>query len=234
MFSGIPTGHEGAVPVRRWTAVVSFTLQAALVSVAMAYPLLHPESLPSTLHPLFLPLSASVASVESEQTISHAGGPGVATRPIVVNRHRLFFGPSSQQSTGAGDAEAPNIGLLGMADSNGVWNAISADYVRPAPTVAVQPRSVRRSVMMEGNLIQRVEPQYPAIAKQLGIQGSVVVKAWISREGVIQRAQVERGQALLAKAALEAVQQWRYRPYYLNNEPIEVETEITVNFVLQR
>jgi len=87
--------------------------------------------------------------------------------------------------------------------------------------------------MMEGNLIQRVEPPYPLIAKQLHIEGTVVLKAVISREGTIERAEVERGQNLLAHAALEAVRQWRYRPYYLNNAPIEVETEITINFVLQ-
>ena len=86
---------------------------------------------------------------------------------------------------------------------------------------------------MEGNLIHKVEPQYPTMAKQLHIEGTVLVKAIISREGMIIRAEAERGQTLLAQAALAAVRQWRYRPYYLNHEPIEVETEITVNFVLQ-
>lgn len=86
---------------------------------------------------------------------------------------------------------------------------------------------------MEGNLVHRVEPQYPFIAKQLHIEGTVVLKAFISRQGTIERVQVERGQEMLARAAIEAVLQWQYRPYYLNNEPIEVETEITVNFKLQ-
>jgi protein TonB len=61
----------------------------------------------------------------------------------------------------------------------------------------------------------------------------VVLKAFISREGTIERLQIEKGQQFLARAAIEAVQQWRYRPYYLNNQPIAVETEITVNFKLQ-
>jgi protein TonB len=85
---------------------------------------------------------------------------------------------------------------------------------------------------MEGNLIHKVEPQYPTIAKQLHIQGTVIVKAFISRDGLITRATPESGPSLLVQAALDAVRQWRYRPYYLNHEPIEVETEITVNFVL--
>jgi protein TonB len=87
---------------------------------------------------------------------------------------------------------------------------------------------------MEGNLIHRVEPQYPPIAKQLGIQGAVIVKAVISREGAIEQAQVISGQGLLSNSALAAIRQWKYRPYYLNNEPIEVETQITVNFILGR
>jgi protein TonB len=86
---------------------------------------------------------------------------------------------------------------------------------------------------MEGNLIHKVEPQYPPIARQLHVEGMVIVKAFISRDGVITRAVAETGPPLLVQAALDAVRQWRYRPYYLNHEPIEVETEITVNFVLQ-
>jgi protein TonB len=87
---------------------------------------------------------------------------------------------------------------------------------------------------MEGNLIHKVEPRYPVIAQQVGIQGTVVIRALISRTGNIERAQVESGQALLTAAALAAVREWKYRPYYLNGEPVEVETEITVNFILHR
>ena len=88
--------------------------------------------------------------------------------------------------------------------------------------------------MMQGNLIKRVEPSYPILAKQAGIQGIVLIKAVINREGSIERADVVSGHPLLAHAALEAVRQWKYRPYYLNNEPVEVETQITVKFVLNR
>jgi protein TonB len=87
---------------------------------------------------------------------------------------------------------------------------------------------------MEGNLIHRVEPQYPVVARQLRIQGAVIVKALISREGTIEQAQVTSGLSLLAPAALATIRQWRYRPYFLNGNAVEVETQITVNFVLQR
>ena len=63
---------------------------------------------------------------------------------------------------------------------------------------------------------------------------TVVIKAIISRDGAIEREELLSGSPLLANAALDAVRRWKYRPYYLNGEPVEVETQITVNFVLNR
>jgi protein TonB len=86
--------------------------------------------------------------------------------------------------------------------------------------------------MMEGNLIYRVQPQYPTLARQARVQGIVLLRAVISKEGKIENVQVIGGHPLLVKAAMDAVRQWRYRPYYLNSEPVEVETQVTVNFTL--
>ena len=86
--------------------------------------------------------------------------------------------------------------------------------------------------MMEGNLIYKVPPIYPAIAKSARVQGPVVLRAVISRTGTIENLQVLSGHPLLVRAAVEAVQQWRYRPYILNGEPVEVETQVIVNFLL--
>ena len=85
---------------------------------------------------------------------------------------------------------------------------------------------------MEGNLIYRIQPDYPALARQVRIQGLVVLRAMISRDGTIENLQVLSGHPMLVRAALDAVRQWRYRPYVLNGEPVEVETEVKVNFVL--
>jgi protein TonB len=86
--------------------------------------------------------------------------------------------------------------------------------------------------MMEGNLIYRVQPEYPALARQVRIQGLVVLRAIINRDGAIENLQALSGHPLLVPAALNAVRQWRYRPYVLNGEPVEVETEVKVNFIL--
>lgn len=86
--------------------------------------------------------------------------------------------------------------------------------------------------MMEGNLIHRVEPIYPYLAIQARIQGDVILQAVISREGTIENLHVVSGHPMLSPAAMNAVKQWRYRPYKLNGEPVEVETQVTVKFSL--
>jgi protein TonB len=86
--------------------------------------------------------------------------------------------------------------------------------------------------MLEGNLIRRVQPIYPPLARSARIQGAVILAAVISKAGTIDDLRVVSGHPMLVRAAIDAVSQWRYRPYILNNEPIEVETQITVNFFL--
>ncbi len=85
-----------------------------------------------------------------------------------------------------------------------------------------------------GKLIRRVEPQYPPMARAIGLQGRVELRATITTKGTIGNLKVMKGEALLAGAAVEAVQQWRYEPYVLNGQPVEMETDIIVNFVLPR
>jgi protein TonB len=104
------------------------------------------------------------------------------------------------------------------------------------PVVPVSPpsigRAVRTSSMLEGNLIRRVDPTYPPLARSARMQGSVVLTAVISKAGTITNLRVLSGHPMLVPAAIDAVSQWLYRPYILNSEPVEVETQITVNFKL--
>ena len=86
--------------------------------------------------------------------------------------------------------------------------------------------------MSEGDLVRKVVPTYPPLARSARIQGTVVLQAMISKQGTIENLRLVSGHPMLAPAAIEAVRQWRYRPYILNNEPVEVETQITVNFSL--
>jgi protein TonB len=85
---------------------------------------------------------------------------------------------------------------------------------------------------MAGNLMDKVIPQYPAIAKAARIQGIVVLQAAISNAGTIENLRVISGPPMLRQAALDAVRIWRYKPYLLNGEPVEVETTVNVVFNL--
>ncbi len=229
MFSGLAVSHDA--PARRWTALASFTLQAAAVAALVAYPMLHPDSLRPMFHPVSVPVLGSYTPSQPQRGFSHSEN-SVGIRPIVVSAHPLTFGPAIHP-TPAIDVAVPDISNFCCGSPEGIEHSIVGDYLAPLPTIRHEDRPPRISAMMQGNLIHRVEPQYPLKAKQLRIEGTVILKAFISREGAIERVQVVRGHPLLIQAALDAVRQWRYRPYYLNNEPIEVETEITVNFVMQ-
>ena len=86
--------------------------------------------------------------------------------------------------------------------------------------------------MNKGSLIRKVQPAYPVLARSARIQGAVVLQAVISKQGTIENLKVLSGHPILVPAAIDAVKQWRYRPYILNSEPVEVETQIIVNFSL--
>jgi len=100
----------------------------------------------------------------------------------------------------------------------------------PEPTPAKRIRVAARVV--EANLIHDVAPTYPPEAGRARIEGAVVLLAVIGKDGSVQDVRVESGLPLLAQAAIDAVKQWRYRPYLVNGEPVEVDSRITINFTL--
>ena len=227
MFSGLPSTQPLA---RRWTAATSFALQSGLVAAVLVLPTLYTQSLPSVFldHRIFVPMSGPVRTADPVA----GSGSSEAPRPnvLVVAVHHFTIG---KPHTNAGDAssDAPSLGPeTGTGLHLGNWMLGTGPVVLPAPLPAPRPLVV--SQVMAGNLIRRVEPQYPAIARQIHLEGTVVLNAIISREGNIERVDVASGPALLAGAAREAVRQWKYRPYLLNGEPVEVETQVTVNFVM--
>ena len=98
-----------------------------------------------------------------------------------------------------------------------------------------RPRRVRVSqAVLQGNLLHQVDPIYPPEARDAGISGRVVLRALIGLDGVMRNLEVVSGPPPLLQAALDAVSQWTYRPWLLNDQPVEVETMITVPFVLQQ
>ena len=90
------------------------------------------------------------------------------------------------------------------------------------------------SGVMDGIATRKTLPVYPAIAKAAGVQGAVSLQATISKNGIIENLRVVSGPAMLQQAAIDAVKQWRYKPFRLNGEPVEVETTVNVVFSLGR
>ena len=223
---------------RGWTTLASFAVQALALGGLLLLPLLYTQALPQ----LQL-MAALVAPAPPPAPAAPPTAHALATSPSNMLGQTLLMPRSIPRSIAdLNDAGPPpelpsgpgvpgSTGLPGA--QNPVWGSIGEGMnPLPLPPPVPTPRTLRVSHVMESNLIHRVQPEYPQLARQARIQGVVVLRAIISREGRIENLQVLSGHPLLVPAALDAVRQWRYRPYSLNDQPVEVETQITVNFTL--
>lgn len=223
---------------RPTTAAFSFGLQAVIVGILVLIPLLFTEALPKTQLMTFLvappppppppPPPAAVKVVKQVET------------DIVNNQLRTPTKiPKKVEIIKEEDTPPPSVGVFGGVPGgvpggqmSGVIGGIISNTPTAVPKVAVQRVRVSQGVT-QGLVIHRVQPVYPQMAKIARVQGPVVLAAIIGKDGTIQNLHVlSTASPLLNQAALDAVRQWRYRPYILNGEPVEVDTQITVNFTL--
>jgi protein TonB len=222
---------------RSLTTLISFGVQALVAAVLLIVPLLRPTGIP-LLRQLTTPISLGQPEPEGPSVRPHS----VFSVPSRSSLPAIFLQPSripNHIATGDDAAQPPALdsgsyvagpgGTLGQ----GVFGSLgtgSAPVIPAAPATPVQ--TVRLSHMSEGDLVHKVLPTYPPLARSARIQGTVVLAAMISKAGTIENLRQLSGHPMLAPAAIEAVRQWRYRPYILNSKPVEVETQITVNFSL--
>jgi protein TonB len=122
-------------------------------------------------------------------------------------------------------------GVPGGSMGGVIGSVLSATPVA-VPHIATPQRVRVSSGVSTGMLIRKTQPAYPPLARQARIQGVVILQAQISKDGNIENLQLISGHPMLAPAAIEAVKQWKYKPYLLNGEPVEVETQVQVNFTL--
>jgi protein TonB len=120
----------------------------------------------------------------------------------------------------------------GPGQAGGVIGGIISSTPVAVPKVAAPTRVRVSQGVTQGLLIRKVAPSYPPLARQAHIQGSVLLQAVISKDGSIENLRVISGHPMLVPSAIDAVKQWKYKPYILNGEPVEVDTQVTVNFTL--
>jgi len=139
--------------------------------------------------------------------------------------------PPSSPSANSG---AANSGAANSGTANSGTATMPPATSSPAATPKIAPPTrIRVSSGVENGLLtQRVNPAYPPLARQARIQGVVLLQATISKQGDIEDLQTISGHPMLIPAAMQAVKQWKYKPYLLNGQPVEVETQIQVNFYL--
>ncbi len=139
---------------------------------------------------------------------------------VVAGRHRRPIQGANSSIRVDMQSEAVELADSGTASSV------------PAKPVVDAAETMHLSANAAQVVSQSVEPSYPLLAKQMKVQGSVVLQALIGRNGNIEDLHVLSGPAILSTAAMQAVKQWRFRPYYLGGEPVETQARITVNFTI--
>ena len=228
---------------RGMTTTISFVLQIALVGILVLIPLLYTEALPKQQLMTFLvappppppppppPAAVPQRVVKVVQTDIINGELRTPTKiPKKVEMIKEEESPPPVMSAAGVVGGVPG-GVPG-GQMGGVIGGIISSTPVAVPKVAT-PQRVRVSQgVSQGLLIHRVQPMYPPLARQARIQGTVVLQAEISKDGSIENLRLISGHPMLAPSAIEAVKQWRYKPYFLNGEPVAVETQITVNFTL--
>ena len=225
---------------RGWITFTSFGVQSVGIGLFLLIPLLTTVGPPSSR--MLQPPTSFAAPAPPAAPIEHHRTTVVQSN---LANNRLITPPSiPPRVTIVNEVEAPPqvtynsgpsvIGSISDGPTDGVWRGLRPARVpvatppAPAPTV----RAFRTSTILEGSLIRRVQPVYPPMARNVRVQGPVLLAAVIGKDGTIENLRLMSGHPMLVPAAIAAVSQWRYRPYILNGEAIEVETQITINFIL--
>jgi protein TonB len=218
-------------------------LQVLLVGVLILIPLIYTEALPKQQLMTFLvappppppppppPAAVPIKVVKQIQSDLSNGQLRTPTKiPEKVQMIKEEEAPPPVMASGGVVGGVPG-GIPG-GQMGGVIGGIISSTPVAVPKVATPARVRVSQGVSSGLLIKKVQPNYPPLARQARIQGQVLLQAQISKDGSIENLSLISGHPMLAPAAIEAVKQWRYKPYMLNGEPVAVDTQVVVNFTL--
>jgi protein TonB len=221
-----------------WTAAFSFAIQIFAGGILMLMSLIYTEALPSQklISMLEAPAPPTVAA-PTQQTAARSSKPAsefsgsVLIPPRNVPRHIADIHDDVPLGNPLTDSGVSILNGIPGAASNSTITELLRSTPVATPTVPIQKIRISSGVA-QGLLIRQVKPEYPALARQARIQGTVVLQAVIGKDGTVQNLRVISGHPMLTAASIAAVKQWLYKPYYLNGDPVEVDTQINVNFTL--
>jgi periplasmic protein TonB len=237
-----------------WTVALSFFIQMILVGLLILVPLIYTDTLPRAQLTSFLvapppppppPPPPAATPVKIVKIIPKQFDAGRLMAPKAIPKEIAIIKEDDlpPQMTGSGGVVGgvpggvPGGGVGGVI--GGIVSAIPTAAPPPPPPVKKEVVVVPQRIRVGGNvqaamLIKQPKPLYPPLAKQARIQGTVRFNAIIGKDGTIQNLQLVSGHPLLVPSATEAVRQWVYKPTLLNGEPVEVQTQIDVNFTLSQ
>ena len=225
-----------------WTVVVSMLFQVAFLTVLILIPLIYTEALPKTMMATLLvappppppppppPAAAPVVKVKPQVHLMDAGK---LTQPKVIPKDIKIIKEEEQPDMGGMAGGVPG-GVAGGSMGGVMGGVIGGAGGAPPPPRPTQTRIRQGGNVQAAKLVNRVQPVYPPLARQTRISGTVRLHAIIGKDGSVQQLEVMSGHPLLVRAAMDAVQQWRYQPTLLNGEPVEVDTTIDVIFSLNQ
>lgn len=220
---------------QKWTTPLSFLVQALVIFILILIPLIMTEGLPTRLlmaavmapPPPPPPPPPPAPKIEHVQRVSEIINGELRTPSKI---------PKKVQMIQEDEAPPPSSGVVGGVvggvpggSAGGVIGGLVASTA-PPPKVATPQKLRISSGVADGHKIGGSDPVYPQMAKIAHVQGDVVLQALISKTGTIENLRAISGHPILIQAAMDAVRQWRYNPWVLNGESVEVETTITVKF----
>ena len=241
---------------KTWAVLVSFVAQIILIGVAIIIPMIYFDALPKSQLTSFLvapppppppPPPPAAAPVKVVKVIPRQFDAGRLMAPKAVPKEIAMIKED--------ELPPPTSGVVGVVGGvpggvpGGTPGGVIGGIIGSVPTAAppppppvkkeepkpVTPQRIRvGGNVQQAMLIRQPKPVYPPLAKQARIQGVVRLNAIIGKDGTIQNLQVASGHPLLVPSALDAVKQWVYKPTLLNGEPVEVITQIDVNFTLSQ
>ncbi|MGZ4824843.1 MAG: energy transducer TonB [Terriglobales bacterium] len=225
--------------------ILSFILQICLVMFLVIIPLLITQALPTRLL-----TSSLVAPPPPPPPPPPAGAPSAARRveqtqvrsemevPLKIPQ-RVTTIKDLPQSDQIADAAPAAGGVVGGVPGGveggtvgGVMGGVLGGVGAAVPKLAAPNRVKVSSGVTQGLLIHQVKPEYPAVARSSGTQGTVVLQAVIGKDGRVKEVRIVSGLPMFTQPAVAAVKQWQYKPYVLNGQPVEIESTVTVNFKL--